>query len=383
MKLALVHDWLNQRGGAEDVLEVLNALYPDAPIYTSIYDRKRMPSAYREWDVRTLWMNNLPGIHQNHQPYLPLYPLAWGNLNLSAYDVILSNKSGFAHGLQHDENTLHISYCLTPTRYVWQFDTYLKREGYGKLMGNALRPLIAALRFWDFTAARGVHHFIAISHAIETRIKTYYHRDSDVIFPPVETERFSPAPTHDDYFLCVSRLIPYKRIDLAIQAANQLQVPLKIAGAGRDIEALKAKAGPTVEFLGYVPDEDLNDLIAHAKAFVFPGLEDFGIAPVQAMAAGRPVIAFGGGGALDYVVPGKTGMLFEHQTVESLAEAMAAFDPAEYDPQAIQQFARRFDRDVFEQEITSYIEQAHDAFIGRRPFHWQRPSHPNTAESVF
>lgn len=287
MKLALVHDWLNQRGGAEDVLEVLVDLHPESPIYTSIYYKEKMPAAYRDWDIRTLWIDKMPFIHQRHQPYLPLYPVAWGTKDLSAYDVVLSNKSGFCHAFQHDAQTLHICYCLTPTRYVWQIDAYLDRESYGPLMGTAIRPVVNFLRFWDFAATKGVHHFIAISTAIQQRIRTYYKRDPEIIFPPVETDRFQPAPSYDDYFLVVSRLIPYKRIDLAVRAATKVGAPLKVGGSGRALDALREVAGPTVEFLGYVPDEDLNVLMARAKAFIFPGLEDFGITPVQAMAAGQ------------------------------------------------------------------------------------------------
>lgn len=364
MKLALVHDWLNQVGGAEDVLNALVALYPNSPIYTSIYAPELMPAAYREWDIRTLWLDKMPAIHNHHQPYLPLYPLAWGSLDLSAYDVILSNKSGFCHGLQYDEKTLHICYCLAPTRYVWQFESYIAREGLGRVVERVLRPLVAMLKRWDYAAAQRVHHFIAISTEIQQRIKTYYNRDSVIIYPPVETERFASAAVSkpDDYFLIVSRLIPYKRIDLAVQVATKLGLPLKIGGRGRDLERLQAMAGPTVEFLGYVPDDQLPELMARCKAFIFPGLEDFGITPVQAQAAGRPVIAFGGGGALDTVLPGKTGEHFDQMTVESLLHVMRDFDATRYNSQALQEHARRFDTTLFNQQMISYLERAWEAF---------------------
>ena len=358
MKLALVHDWLNQRGGAEDVLETLATLYPSSPVYTSIYAPDLMPSFYGEWDIRTLWLNRMPGIYNHHQPYLPLYPLAWGGLNVSGYDVILSNKSGFCHGIQHDSNTLHICYCLAPTRYVWSLDAYVAREGIGKPAQWVLRPLIAALRRWDFAAAQHVDHFIAISTEIQARIRTYYQCDSIIIYPPVDTQRFQPSSTVEDYFLVVSRLIPYKRIDLAVQAATTLGVPLKVGGKGRDLDRLREMAGPTVEFLGYVADDQLPDLIARCKAFIFPGLEDFGITPVQAQAAGRPVIAYAGGGALDTVIPGKTGILFNKLTVESLMEAMQSFDSADYDPTVLRAHAAQFDTQVFKHQISEYVEQA-------------------------
>jgi len=370
MKLALVHDWLNQRGGAEDVLEALVALYPGNPIYTSIYAPGLMPAAYREWDIRTQWIDRLPGIHTHHQPYLPLYPLGWGGLDLSGYDVVVSNKSGFCHGFRHGDSTLHICYCLAPTRYVWQLDSYIAREGLGRAAELGLRPLIAALKRWDYAAAQRVHHFIAISTEIRERIKRFYNRDSIVIYPPVDTSRFQPSPVVEDYFLVVSRLIPYKRIDLAVQAATRLGFPLKVGGSGRDLERLQEMAGPTVEFLGYVPDEKLPDLMARCKAFLFPGLEDFGITPVQAQAAGRPVIAFAGGGALDTVIPGKTGELFQEMTVDSLASAMQSFDARAYDPTAIRAHAEKFDTQVFNRQMTEFVEQAREAFQASR----NRPS---------
>jgi glycosyltransferase involved in cell wall biosynthesis len=370
LNLALVHDWLNQIGGAEDVLDTLMTLYPNRPLYTSIYAPDLMPDHYRKWDIRTLWIDRMPGIHSHHQPYLPLYPLAWGGLDLSNYDVVLSNKSGFCIGLQHGEKTLHICYCLAPTRYVWQVDSYIAREGIGKPLQMALRPLIAALRGWDYRAAQRVNHFIAISTDIQERIKTYYGRESVVIYPPVDTTRFQPSNTVDDYFLIVSRLIPYKRIDLAVQAATRLGLRLKIGGKGRDLERLKAMAGPTVEFLGYVPDDQLPDLMARCKAFLFPGLEDFGITPVQAQAAGRPVIAFGGGGALDTVIPGKTGELFYEMTVESLAAVMQNFDATAYDSNAIRSHAERFDTSVFNRQISDFVEGAWEAFQHKGEFVW-------------
>lgn len=363
VKLALVHDWLNQLGGAEDVLAQLVAMYPNSPIYTSIYAPDLMPSFYRQWDIRTLWIDRLPAIHRHHQPYLPLYPLAWGNLDLSAYDVVLSNKSGFCHGFRHGKDTLHICYCLAPTRYVWQLESYMAREGFGRWVEFGLRPLIASLRRWDYRAAQRVHHFIAISSEIRDRIQRYYGRDSIIIYPPVDTSRFQPLSSQavDDYFLIVSRLIPYKRIDLAVQAATRLGVPLKIGGRGRDMERLRAMAGPTVEFLGYIPDEALPELMAKCRAFIFPGLEDFGIAPVQAQAAGRPVIAYRGGGALDTVIPGVTGEFFSEMTVDSLAQVMSQFDADRYMPQRIRQHALRFDTRQFEQHLSAFIQSAWQA----------------------
>jgi glycosyltransferase involved in cell wall biosynthesis len=367
MRLALVHDWLNQIGGAEDVLEHLVSTYPDAPLYTSMYAPDLMPPFYQDWNIHTTWMDRLPGIHTHHQRYLPLYPLAWQGVYLPDYDVVLSNKSGFCHGVNTGPDTLHICYCLAPTRYIWNLDAYLDREDFGRSIRAAAQVVARLYRHWDYAAAQRVHHFIAISTDIQQRIRTYYHRESAIIYPPVEAERFALSGKTEDYFLIISRLVPYKRIDLAVQACTQLGLPLLIGGKGRDRERLEALAGPTVQFLGYVPDEDLPDLFGRCRAFIFPGLEDFGITPVQAQAAGRPVIAFKGGGALDTVIPGKTGAFFEEQTVESLAQALQSFDESGYDPAVIRAHAMPFDSALFREAITGYVERAWEAFrAGKR-----------------
>jgi len=353
--LALVHDWLNQIGGAEDVLETLVEMFPRAPIYTSMYWREGMPGAYRAWDIRTTWMDHLPDIHRHHQPYLPLYPLAFAHLDLSGYEVVLSNKSGFCHGVRTGE-ALHVCYCLTPTRYVWDFEVYAARERLPPALKTALRPLLALLSRWDLRAAQRVDHFVAISHEVQARIRRTYERDSVVIHPPVDTARFQPLPSHDDYYLIVSRLVPYKRIDLAVRAFNQLGLPLVVAGNGRDRAALEALAGPTVTFLGRVPDEDLPDLFARCRAYVLPGVEDFCIAPVQAQAAGRPAVAYGAGGALDTVVEGKTGTFFRDPTPEALVAAVRTFDPDTVDPRACCANAERFAVGVFKEKLNRFIQ---------------------------
>ncbi len=363
MHLALVHDWLNQIGGAEDVLETLVEMFPRAPVYTSMYWAEGMPPAYRGWDIRTSWMDRLPGIYRHHQPYLPLYSLAFARTDLSSYDVVLSNKSGFCHGVRTGD-AVHVCYCLAPTRYVWDFDAYAAREAIPPAIRTAMRPLITLLRRWDYRAAQRVDHFVAISREIQGRIRRHYERDSAIIYPPVDTARFHPSTgsgrrptaTHDDYYLIVSRLIPYKRIDLAVRAFNQLELPLVIAGAGRDREALEALAGPTITFLGRVPDEDLPDLFTRCRAYILPGVEDFSITPVQAQASGRPVIAYGAGGALDTVVEGETGAFFHEPTPDALAAAVRAFDPTGIDPQACVQNAARFDTQVFEQQLMKFVE---------------------------
>jgi glycosyltransferase involved in cell wall biosynthesis len=369
MRLALVHDWLNQLGGAEDVLAELVELYPVAPLYTSIYWREAMPGTWRSWPIHTLWMDRLPGIYRHHQSYLPLYPLAFGGLDLSEFEVVLSNKSGFCHGIKKGRDALHVCYCLAPTRYVWQYDDYVKRERIGRAPQLAIRPVVKLLKRWDYAAAQRVDQFIAISTEIQERIRRYYHRDSVVIYPPVDAaRRFQPSDTVDDYYLVVSRLIPYKRIDLAVEACTRLGLPLIVGGSGRDRERLEALAGPTVKFIGYVADADLPGLMARCRALIFPGLEDFGITPVQAQAAGRPVIAYRGGGALDTIVAGLSGEFFDEPNVGSLADALARFDASRYAPAKIREHALRFDAAVFDREITAFVEQAYETFTsGARP----------------
>jgi glycosyltransferase involved in cell wall biosynthesis len=354
VRLALVHDWLNQIGGAEDVLEALVDMFPQAPIYTSMYWPEKMPRVYRTWDIRTTWMNHLPGIHRHHQPYLPFYPVAFGHLNLSGYDLVLSNKSGFCHGVRVNDAP-HICYCLAPTRYVWDLGAYADREALPPIAMVVLQPLVGLLQRWDYDAAQRVDHFIAISREIQSRIRLYYNRDSIIIHPPVDTGRFQQTDTHEDYYLIVSRLIPYKRIDLAVRAFNQLGLPLFIAGAGRDRQALESLAESNITFLGYVPDDDLPGLFARCKAYVLPGKEDFCITPVQAQAAGRPVIAYGAGGALDTIVEGETGIFFHESTPESLAAAVREFVPDSVAPQACVKNATRFDVRVFTKKLGEFI----------------------------
>lgn len=364
-RVALVHDWLNQLGGAENVLEELAGLFPAAPIYTSIYAAGRMPDHYRAWDIRTSFMQRLPGVATHHQQYLPFYPLAFQQMDLGGYDLVLSNKSGFCHGVRTKSErgqATHVCYCLTPTRFLWQYDLYRQREQIGGAASSLLRPLLAQLRKWDLDAARRVDHFIAISSEVQARIRSIYGRESAVIFPPVDVDYFTPDPSQPvgDYYLVVSRLIPYKRIDLAVEAFRHLpREKLLIVGDGRDGDALQAQATPNVHFLGRQPREKVRELLRGCRAFLFPGLEDFGIAPVEAMSCGRPVIAYAGGGALDTVLPSVTGELFAEQSVESLAATLQRFDWRACDPAACRKQAERFSAASFRQAIVEYVQRLH------------------------
>ena len=358
VRVTLVHDWLNQRGGAENVLEVLVEMFPQAPIYTSMYWPQAMPPFYRQWDIRTSWLDRLPLIKAHHQPFLPFYPLAFQGFDLSGYDLVLSNKSGFCHGVRTSPATTHICYCLTPTRYLWDFEGYIAQEGRGPLARLLVPPLLEPLRRWDLAAAERVTAFVAISREVQTRISAFYHRDSTIIYPPVDTGRFQSVEDQDDYFLVVSRLVPYKRIDLAVETCTKLSLPLVIIGEGRDRARLETLAGPTVRFLGWVSDADRARYMSRCRAFLFPGREDFGIAPVEAQAAGRPVIAYGAGGALDTVVEGETGAFFHQPTTEALVEVLLHFDEGAYDPALIQRNAQRFDTAVFKHKLREFIRNA-------------------------
>ena len=364
LKTALVHDWLNQSGGAENVLEEMVDIFSGAPVYTSMYVPERMPIHYQTWDIRTSFMQRLPGVATHHQKYLPVYPAAFARMDLSGYDLVLSNKSGFCHGVRTETDrhkAVHICYCLTPTRYLWLYDQYREREQIGGATNVVLQPMLAQLRRWDYAAAQRVDHFIAISSEVQRRISAIYGRTSEIVYPPVDTQYYQPAssPVVGDYYLVVGRLIPYKRIDLAVRAFNRMAGErLVVVGDGRDLRALQADAGPNITFLGRQPRSRVRELLQGCRAFLFPGLEDFGIAPLEAMSAGRPVIAFAGGGVLDTVLPGVTGEFFPAQSVESLIDIIQRFDWRTYDPVVCRLQAERFSRAAFRYNLLRAIEQA-------------------------
>lgn len=355
MKVALVASWLNQYGGAERVLEAAHALFPNAPVFTSTYWAAAMPPAYKTWDIRVSFLDRLP--LANQRVLLPLYPAAFESLDLRGYDCILSITSAFAHGVRVPNGARHICYCLTPARFLWNYADYVERERIGHLARLFLPLFITRLREWDRRAAARVTQFIAISEAVRARIARHYQRDAMVIHPPVDVERFSVSQERGDFFLIISRLVPYKRIDLAVQAFNDLGLPLVIAGDGRDRTRLEAMAKPNVRFLGRVSDQHAKDLLAHCRAFLFPGEEDFGITPLEANACGRPVIAFAGGGALETVVEGVTGTFFREPTARALADVVRAFGKRKFDPRTIRQHAERFGTEVFKEKLRVCLER--------------------------
>ncbi|HEY7351017.1 MAG TPA: glycosyltransferase [Ktedonobacterales bacterium] len=356
MKVALVHDYLNQMGGAERVLLALHGLYPHAPIFTSIYDPERVDPAFRRLDIRSSFMQRLPFVSKHHQSFLMLYPLAFERLDLRDYDLILSSSSAFAKGVVSRPDALHICYCHTPMRWAWSYQDYIEHEKLCPPARVFLPFFIRRLRQWDQATAGRVDHFIANSPGVAQRIAAYYRHDATVIPPPVETARYSISPTQDDYFLVISRLAPYKRIDIAIEAFNRLRLPLKIIGVGRDRARLERFAGPTIEFLGWLPDQQARQYLAQCQALIHPGAEDFGLTPLEAQASGRPVIAYGAGGALTSVLDGVTGIFFHERSPGALAEAVAAFRPDQFDPLVIRRHAEDFDIARFQRRITEFID---------------------------
>ncbi|HLI51227.1 MAG TPA: glycosyltransferase [Thermomicrobiaceae bacterium] len=380
-RVALVHDYLNQNGGAERVVEALHDLYPEAPVYTSIYAPELMPALYRDWDIRTSFMQHLPGIHRHHQPYLPLYPFAFNRFRLNGYDLVLSSSSAWGKGVKVGPGTLHICYCHAPMRFAWDFSGYAERERLGGWQRRALTPMLGWLRQWDRRTAAGVDAFIANSGIIAERIKRYWGRDATVINPPVDLTGLRPAAPDEieDYFLVLSRLVPYKRIDVVVAAFTALGLPLKVAGDGRARAELERIAGPNVRFLGPVSDEEKAWLLARCQAAIFPGEDDFGIAQVEVQASGRPAIALARGGSLDTVVDGVTGILFEPRSIEGVVEAVRRFQRTAFSVDAIINNARRFSRERFEGEIRAFVDERmarHWESVGR-----QQPLLPNEAEA--
>lgn len=354
-RMALVASWLNQYGGAERVLEVAHNLFPDAPVFTSTYWPAALPSDYRTWDIRVSFLDHLPV--RNQRWLLPLYPLAFESLNLRGYDRVLSITSAFAHGVQPPAGADHVCYCLTPARFLWSYQDYVERERLGRLPRAVLPMFITRLRAWDRRAADRVSRFIAISDAVRDRIARHYQREANVLYPPVDVNRFAVSENHDSFFLVLGRLVPYKRNDLAIKAFNELGLPLIVAGDGRDRPRLEALAKPNIRFLGWVSDEERRNLLMCCRALIWPGEEDFGLVPLEANACGRPVIAFAGGGALESTVEGVSGLFFREPTAESLAEAVRAFafSDRRFDSKAIRQHAERFGVRPFKEKLRELV----------------------------
>lgn len=353
-KVAIVHDWLVAYAGADRVVDCMHHVFPEAPIYTLVYDRDNMPEWFKTYDIRTTYLQKIPFATKLYKAMLPLMPRAFESLDLSEYDLVISSCSSCSKGVITRPDAVHICYCNTPTRYVWDF-YYTYRNNANPLVRAVMPGQMLKMRQWDKCAADRVDYFIANSHYIAQRIKKYYRRDSDVVYPCVHINE-APLVPKEDFYLVVGRFTWYKRIDLAVAACTKLGRRLVVIGTGGEEKALRALAGPTVEFKGALSDEEVRDYYLRAKAFLFPGEEDFGITPVEAQSAGTPVLAFGRGGACETVLDGKTGLLFREQTPESLAACITRFEQegVSYAPEQIREHSRSFSEARFEREFKEY-----------------------------
>lgn len=358
MRIAIVHDHLNQWGGAERVISALHEIYPQAPIYTVVADPKLVAEHLPDADVRTSGLQSWPLAVKKLRWYLPFIPAALEQLDLRGYDIVLSSSSAYAKGIITQPDTKHVCYCHTPTRYLWN-DTHVYQDDLpvGRAVKSFLPLYLKRMRLWDRLAADRVDHFVANSNFIRERIQKYYNKPSEVIYPPVEINRFQPVENSErgDYFLSVGRLRPYKKVDVLIEAFNKLGYHLKIIGTGDEMKRLQRLARGNIEFLGYISDAEKSELMSRAQAFLHPQEEDFGITAVESLAAGTPVLAYGRGGAEETVQPGVNGEYFGTQTAEGVIDVVRHFDINKYDPHKIRETAQRFDRKRFQNEIRELV----------------------------
>jgi len=355
-RVALVHDFLLDLRGAERVFLAMCDLWPDADVYTAVYDPVGTEGRFEHRQVRTSFLQRVRPTARTFRALLPLYPAAIESFDLSEYDLVVSSSSAWAHAVICDERTVHVSYCYNPFRYVWSHRDRTLAERRDPFTRTALRALFRRWRQWDWIAAQRVDRYIAISNTTQKRISTYFGRESTVIYPPVETERFSPGPV-GDYYVVLSELMPHKNISTAIEAFNKIRRPLVVVGDGPDARRLRRMAGPTIQFLGRVDDEHVAQLLSGCRALVVTATEEFGIAAVEAQAAGRPVIGLAAGGVVETVRDGETGVLWTGGP-DDLAAAVVGFDEEAIDPQDCVANAHRFGVEHFRKALTDEVEPA-------------------------
>jgi len=362
MRVAIVHDWLTGMRGGERVLEALLDLFPSATLFTLLHARGQLSPTIEARPIRTSLIQHLPGVHRHYRRYLPLFPLAVERFDLSAFDLVVSTSHCVALGVRTPATTCHIGYCFTPMRYAWDMtEDYLASSQLGPLGRLLFPPLLARLRAWDRKAAQRPDFLACISHHVARRIATHYGRTARVIYPPVETDFYVPnGHPPEDWYLIVSAFAPYKRIDLAVEAFSRMGKRLVAIGTGQEERRLRAMAGPSITFLGWQPDSVLREHYTRCRALIFPGEEDFGIVPLEAMACGRPVIAYGRGGAAETGVDGLTGLFFDEQTPAALAAALERFETMTFAPWAIRAHAERFGRRRFLDEVAAFVEECLD-----------------------
>lgn len=356
-KIAIVHDWLTGMRGGEKVLEILCDSFPDATLFTLVHKKGSASPTIENMKIRTSIIQHFPRSENRYQYYLPLMPFAIERFDLNEFDIIISSSHAIAKGVRVRKDAIHICYCHTPMRYIWdQYENYFGKGKSNFPARTAMKIFKNYLQRWDVESSKRVNYFIANSKNVQERIKRIYNRESDVIYPPVESSRFKASARDEGYFLIVSALVPYKRIDIAVQAFNELGEKLVVVGIGGEMEKQRKAAKPNIEFRGWASDGQVAEYYAGCKALIFPGEEDFGIVPLEAMASGKPVIAFAKGGALETVIENQTGIFFEEPNKESLVAAVKRFDPKKFYTEEIHRHALGFDRNIFKEKILTYIE---------------------------
>jgi glycosyltransferase involved in cell wall biosynthesis len=367
MRVALIHDWLTGMRGGEKVLEAVCGLYPEADIHTLFHWRGSVSPAIERHRIHTSFLQYMPLARTHYRRFLPLFPFAIERFDLDGYDLVISSSHCAAKGVVAPGRARHLCYCHSPMRYAWdQFDAYFGPARVGAVASRWLyRPMLARLARWDAATAGRVHRFVANSAHVAARIGRYYNREATIVYPPVDTVFFHPAPVSpESHFLIVSALVPYKRIEVAIEACRQVGAPLRIVGEGPDRERLQRSAGPGVTFLGSLSDEQVRDEYRRAQAVIMPGEEDFGIVPVEAQACGRPVVALSRGGALETVAEGDTGVLFAEPTAAALAEALRRAASMSFDSSRIRASAERFSKDRYARAMQAVIDDTLNAPVG-------------------
>jgi len=371
VRVAIVHEWLTGMRGGEKCVEVLCELFPRATLFTLLHVKESVSATIEQMSIRTSFIQRLPLAKDRYRHYLPLFPRAVEQFNLEDFDLVISSNHCVAKGARARRDALHICYCYTPMRYIWGlYDEYFGKERAGFLTRAGMRMAVGYLRRWDVRTATNPHYFVAISEHVRRRIQEIYGRSSDVIYPPVDTDRFTVSQRDDGYYLIVSALVPYKRIDLAIEAFNRSGEKLVIVGSGPDAPRLKGMARSNIVFHGWQPDEALGECYARCRAVIFPGEEDFGIVPLEAMATGKPVVAFARGGALETVIdtPGlQTGVLFQEQKVDALLDAIDRLHASRFNPQILRSFAQQFSRALYKERMGAYIGKKWREFHPRLP----------------
>ncbi len=365
MKVAITHDYLNQYGGAERVLEVMHEIWPDAPVFTIVYNQKKLPEYFKKWNIITTFVQRFPFIKTQYEKYFAIFPVAVEQIDLQGFDIVISISSAWAKGVITTPDVLHISYLLNPMRFAWNEYYSRIRRTRRIIFRMGIRFLLNYIRLWDVISTQRVDHIIAISETIRRRISKYYGRDSEIIYPPCDTDFFVPNPNLkiQDYFLIVSRLKDYKRIDIVVQAFNQIDLPLLIIGEGEARGKLEKHIRPNVQFLGALSDEEIRSYYQRAQALILPGMEDFGIVPVEAQACGTPVIAFKKGGAVETVVEGKTGLFFSSQTKEAVIEVIKKFDRKQFKSDVLRKQALKFSKNNFKQQLKDFVLQKYKSHI--------------------